>query len=113
MLNSGADINVRDRWGATPLENAIVAGHATLADYLFSMGGRLDAKRAAQMLNEAVPTGNLVLVERLLACGSDTDCADYDGRTPLHTAVANNNFLVAKCGPEHPVPAPLEPGSLD
>ncbi|XP_049848094.1 uncharacterized protein LOC126311189 [Schistocerca gregaria] len=43
--------------------------------------------------------GNLELLQKLLECGVDIHCPDYDGRTALHLAVCSNrldvlNFLI-------------------
>jgi ankyrin repeat protein len=30
LLNSGANVNVEDRWGSTPLDDAVLGQHSTL-----------------------------------------------------------------------------------
>ena len=42
LLNAGADLNVKDRWGTTPLRGAIRNTHNNIADYLKDNGATSD-----------------------------------------------------------------------
>ena len=41
LLEKGADVNVEDRWGGTPLRDALREGHKKVAKLLHSRGGNL------------------------------------------------------------------------
>eukprot|EP01060_Flectonema_neradi_P008381 TRINITY_DN159_c1_g1_i1.p1 TRINITY_DN159_c1_g1~~TRINITY_DN159_c1_g1_i1.p1 ORF type:complete len:822 (+),score=164.34 TRINITY_DN159_c1_g1_i1:134-2599(+) len=42
LIEAGADLNVKDRWGTTPLRGAIRNTHNNIADYLKDMGATSD-----------------------------------------------------------------------
>ena len=41
LIAKGADVNVKDRWGATPLADAVQSGHLQVAEQILSRGGVL------------------------------------------------------------------------
>lgn len=117
LLEHGAPPSPRDRWGATPLDEAHRVGDAATASVLGSRGAeageptareRLDARtidhaRDAFHDNErphrtnaiealeliwAAAQGDVGHVRRLAADGTRLLVADYDDRTPLHLACA-------------------------
>jgi hypothetical protein len=110
LIESGADPNAKDRFGSTPLDDAMRSGgadhdhhHHELVEYLLSKDakhGGLDKHQAK--LIEHCAKGELRAVQRLLAkdvdgrpvAGSsniDPNCQDYSKRTPLHLAVAEGH----------------------
>ena len=94
LVSRKADINVKDRWGGTPLEDAIRAGHELLARIIFSRGGRLPSDRAGVWLCRAAAEGDVHMVKTLLTNGCDVGAKDYDLRSPLHRAAAAGHLLV-------------------
>ena len=52
LVENGCDVNVKDRWGGTPLQDAIRGKFAAVADFLISSGGVLDAAVARAALEE-------------------------------------------------------------
>eukprot|EP00935_MAST-01C_sp_MAST-1C-sp1_P001733 g1733.t1 len=76
LLEQGADYNVLDRFGNSPLADAL---------------RQTQAKQADLMLN-AVNNGDMTLMTLLLQAGVSVAVADYDKRTPLHLAAAEGNL---------------------
>ncbi len=117
------DLNPRDRWGGTPLDDAYLQGHASMIDLLEQAGavrGELtggptdDATGAkAQALLDSPKTdeliwaaslGDVVAVRRLAAQGIPLETADYDYRTALHLAAAEGHLEVVSYIIAHGVP---------
>lgn len=94
LLQFKADVNIKDRWGGTPLLDAIVGGHPVVAETLRARGGKLPDGVDAEHMCNAAALGDLRRLQMLLACGCDPDEGNYDLRTPLHLACANANVVV-------------------
>jgi uncharacterized protein len=77
-----------DRYGRTPLHNAIIDGQTAAALALIQAGSNLDAQDddGWTPLHFAVRAGSAELVGALLAAGAGPDLADAHGNTPLSTA---------------------------
>lgn len=97
-----ADPNVRDRWGGTPLDDAIRSGHDSIHQFLESVGaqrGRTPKLGSgdATDLCAAASTGDVAALRQLVKEGADIDIGNYDRRTALHHASAEGLLLVVKC----------------
>lgn len=57
-----------------------------------------DGASQAFLLCNAVNSGDLQLLRRLLEAGYRADAADYDKRTPLHVAAAQGNLAAVSPG---------------
>ena len=90
LLKQGANVNCKDRWNGTPLDDAIRTGkHDDVLQYLVDNGGRTgDDREAVKRLFAAVEEGDLHQVDNLIRTGTPVDIPDYDKRTALHVAVA-------------------------
>ncbi|MCG8691536.1 MAG: glutaminase A [Minwuiales bacterium] len=105
------DLNPRDRWGGTPLDDAYRHGNSEVAALLERNGGHrgdvTDTEGTSDSLGLAAPqaeshktaeliwaasAGDLKAIRRLVAQGTALDIADYDARTPLHLAAAEGHF---------------------
>lgn len=84
LTSRSADINVKDRWNSTPIEDAIRNGFFIAAAHLRLHGAKPDPNFAAKQACEAATRGDLRMLQCLFELGVDFDLADYDGRTPLH-----------------------------
>jgi glutaminase len=99
------NLNPRDRWGGTPLDDALFAGHEQVASLLQSVGGiRARTLAATQVTGSAIyaeanpahtieliwaaSEGDILAIRRLMARGVPLQIADYDRRTPLHLAAS-------------------------
>lgn len=95
LVKNGADLEVTDTQGHTPLLKALIARNTIVAEYLFKSGARLDPNAA---LHETARLGSADrdVIGFLLRQGATLDNIDADGNTPLHSAVLNDQRVVAK-----------------
>lgn len=81
-----------DRWGNSPLHDALRNGHKPVIQYLRTVGGAMKADPAVvQELMSAATDGNYVKLEEIVQAGVSIDTADTNGRTALHMAAAKGN----------------------
>ena len=81
------------RWGATPLQNALLGGHDLVCDLIRSFGGRLELQHAPKALGQAASAGDVRRISLLVENGVPVDMPDYDGRTALHLAATEGHLL--------------------
>ena len=84
----GADYDVVDRYGGTPIMDAVREGHDDVVAFLRASGAALELSSVAELLCEAAQAGNVSVLRRLIECDCDPSSTDGDGRTPLHVARA-------------------------
>lgn len=90
--DAGAALSPCDRWGQTPLDNALRLHRHDVAAYLRRRGATTGASatdEAAVLCNQAAHGDIAGLRESTKSMGLAPDLADYDGRTPLHLAASN------------------------
>jgi len=85
---SEAKVNVEDRWGGTPLSDALKAKNLEVADYLRSNGAKIVEKNYSAEMCDAAFRGDLDYVRNLLRNNAEVNTTDYDGRSALHLAAA-------------------------
>ena len=107
LLACKATINSRNRWGGTPLEDAITSRHASIAYLLWNKGAQMDRDSGIAKLCEAAGRGNMVALRMLRTCRVvDLDSKDYDGRTAVMVAasegrvLATSYLLSCSCSPD-------------
>jgi glutaminase len=103
------DINPCDRWGGTPIDDAVFQGHHDVVEVLRKAGGE---SRRVIAATDTVPTidtsgvdpariveiiwaaseGDVSEIRRLIARGIPLNVADYDARTPLHLAASEGKL---------------------
>ena len=98
LLDTGANINSVDDWGASPLHRAAaVASNPDTVDLLLSRGAKLDAvdSRGWTPLHMAA-LSNMTpeVVQYLLDNGADFTAPSNQGGTPLHFASESVNLRV-------------------
>jgi ankyrin repeat protein len=127
LLSVGADVNVKDGGGRTPLHWASTNGHVQVLKELVEHGADIEAKdrygdtplhKAAindrlAVVNELLSPGDeihandsngtttSILGKRKSRAGANTEAKTNEGDTPLHLASAHGHLAVAKalmCG---------------
>lgn len=92
---------VTDKFGITPLIEAVKGCHGQVIKILRAAGARLTAENAGDHFLKAVLGGNLELVKNLLDNGIDPNCSDHNGRTGLHIAASEGLVMLARVLLEH------------
>lgn len=85
-----------DKFGNTPLLEAIKSGHDRVASLLVKEGALLNIENAGSFLCMVIARGDSDLLRRLLSNGVDPNTKDYDQRTPLHVAASQGQYSMAK-----------------
>lgn len=118
LLEHGAAVDARESWGGqTPLMWASARRHPEMIELLIVSGAAVDARSTvrdyqrhvqAEGRPKSLDTGGftpllyaarencIACVEVLLEQGADIDLPDPDGVTPLHVAIMNANWDLAK-----------------
>ncbi len=83
LLQRGADANIRNKAGVTPLQLAVRLGFVEGAEELLKSGAQVDVSdsQGETPLIAAVHQRNVALVKRLLAVGANPDRNDNSGRS--------------------------------
>jgi len=90
FLLKGNKVNMKDKFGMTPLHYAAAYGQKEVAELLLANGADVDARneRGGTPLGQAVMGvgRNKEVAELLVRKGADVNTRNLDGRTPLHKA---------------------------
>lgn len=88
LIAKGADVNVKDDNGGTPLHATCYSyrGHKDIVELLIEKGANVNAKDKCnrQPLHNACSSWRNDLVELLITKGVDVNAKDDNGETPLH-----------------------------
>eukprot|EP00741_Cyanophora_paradoxa_P015539 tig00020902_g15000.t1 len=91
LIDRGANLNAKDRYGGTPVIDAVRHKQDEAAALLIRFGASACFEDVATMLCTAAADGDIDALRRLVECGVDPGTPDYDGRTALHLAACNGN----------------------
>ena len=99
LVEQGADKNMYNSSGFTPLHRASWAKHLNIVQYLVEQGATIDKTTRSSSthtpLSAAASYGHLDIVRYLLEQGADRDKADLEGDTPLHDAARYGHLQIA------------------
>ena len=108
LIANGADVNVGDNRGCSPLHWAATAGRVEVAQFLITSGSKVDARDAngATPMHEAAsgdlnPSTDLLykalpkVVRLLFSNGAEANARDANGPSPLHQAPWAGHIEVA------------------
>jgi len=94
LIRSGADANVPDSIGMSPLVFAVTLKKQNIIAALLKAGADVNVPSVASdggpgglPIFLAIRSGNLAIVQQLVAAGADVNARDEKGSTPLHRAV--------------------------
>ena len=97
LLDYGASIDARDRFGARPLSHAAKFGHLEMVDLLLARGAPIDARNlaGATALYFAAEGGRTSVAQRLIERGADVNLTGRSGISPVAAAAyAGNDAIV-------------------
>lgn len=83
LISNGADVNVRDNNGETPLHSASRYSNKNLAELLIKEGSSVNARDNKGRTPLFFAT-NKELIDLFIYSGADVNAKDNDGKTPLH-----------------------------
>jgi ankyrin repeat protein len=97
LLDYGASVDARDRFGARPLSHAARFGHLEMVDLLLARGAPIDARNlaGATALYFAAEGGRTPVAQRLIERGADVKFTGRSGVSPVAAAAyAGNDAIV-------------------
>jgi len=102
---AGANHSPEDRWGGTPLDDAMRHGHMDVIDFLKGKGAKATSTNAAALC-DAAASHNIDELRNIHRAGGDMNAGDYDKRTAIHLAASEGSldvvkFLVDEAGANH------------
>jgi ankyrin repeat protein len=88
---AGADPEVVDGWGSTPLIEALFCGRLGIAELLIAKGARVKDNNFAAV-KDAAEQDQAKLAIMCSKAGASANSVDYDHRSVLHTLCAAGNL---------------------
>lgn len=96
LLDDGASVDARDRFGARPLSHAARFGHLAMVNLLLTRSAPINARNlaGATALFVAVEGDKTAVAQRLIERGADVNLAGRSGVTPVAAAAFRGNDTV-------------------
>mmetsp|Transcript_26024 Transcript_26024/g.58867 ORF Transcript_26024/g.58867 Transcript_26024/m.58867 type:complete len:2813 (-) Transcript_26024:149-8587(-) len=94
LLEEGALKNQKDRWGNTPLQDAINCKQGPVVQLLVQWKCELDPETSTARLAMAAHQGELETLKLIIQHGITPNTVDADSRTPLHLAASQGHDKV-------------------
>ena len=101
LLNSGANPNLEDENGSTPLDWSSLGKNLEIARLLLQSGAKVNPKNGAKFLHwivgqEGEDLEKVELIPLFLAAGSNVNSRNSEGYTALHTAAMCSNVEIVR-----------------
>ena len=99
LLEAGSDVDVRNKYGVTPLWIASQKGHTGIVKLLLEAKADVNAARKTNGVTPlfmASQNGHTEVVKLLLAAKADVNAADQGGVTPLWIAVKKGRTEIVR-----------------
>lgn len=98
LIKGGAEVNIENHFGDSPLLQAVYRGHHGLVELLIEYGADLNHKNrfGDTPLREAVNRDLIVMAKLLIERGAELDAQSKSGDTVLHTAVRRGNRAMVR-----------------
>lgn len=103
LLDQGASVDARDRFGSRPLSHAARAGHMEMVNLLLERGAPINARNIAgsTALYAAAERGQQAVVQRLIERGADVNLKGESGVSPVGAAAYAGRASIVKLLLEH------------
>lgn len=88
LLEHGGHVNIRDRWGITPLQDALLSENDACAEMLLAQGATLGNFDVAHNLCDAACSDDVAMLQRLIRFRCSPNEQDSLGRSALHVAAS-------------------------
>jgi len=99
FIEEGTDVNAKDKFGRTPLFEAVPAETNNVAEFLIAKGADVNArdnKDQTPLHIVGLSRGKREMVELLISKGADVNAKNNRGVTPLHSACVRGQKDVAE-----------------
>ena len=102
LLESGVNVNVKDKYGNTPLYYASTYGQLQIAKLIIEYGADVNIKcYGSTPLHQASYNRRTEVTKLLLECNADVNVKDSIGWTPLLWASYNGHVDIVKLLVDH------------
>eukprot|EP00004_Rigifila_ramosa_P011933 TRINITY_DN255_c0_g1_i1.p1 TRINITY_DN255_c0_g1~~TRINITY_DN255_c0_g1_i1.p1 ORF type:complete len:1315 (+),score=323.10 TRINITY_DN255_c0_g1_i1:52-3996(+) len=94
LVEFGANPNVEDRWGITPLAESIRSRHTDISNFLRQNGalrGAIPPGQEGALFCQAAAAGDVAELRELYKLSGRVNHVDYDRRTPLHLTASEGH----------------------
>jgi uncharacterized protein len=98
LLDGGASVDARDRFGARPLSHAARNGHLEMVDLLLARGAPINARNlaGATALYFAAERGHVAVAQRLVERGADVKLTGRSGTSPVAAAAYGGSDAIVE-----------------
>jgi ankyrin repeat protein len=98
LLDGGASVDARDRFGARPLSHAARSGHLEMLELLLARGAPINARNlaGATALYFAAERGHVAIAQRLVERGADLKLTGHSGISPVAAAAYNGSDAIVE-----------------
>ncbi|AXK60194.1 ankyrin repeat domain-containing protein [Candidatus Chromulinivorax destructor] len=97
LIDAGVNVDIKNRYGQTPLHQAIFYSEIEIVQMLIDAGARLNLQdeNGLTPLHLAVRNNSTKIVAMLIAAGANLSIRNKEGKTPLYSAISHNEKEIA------------------